>query len=364
LPSQDGSDENAGVRFVSPVAVVFLALAVAAAGARPRVIIETDAGGDPDDEQSLVRLLVCANDLEIEGIIANRPAARDGENLNPERTGIGIVRRMVQAYAKCWPWLVQHDANYPKPDVLLARTVQGTNDREEAVRLVVDAVDRNDPRPVWFLNWGTDKDSGVSNLKRALDLVRKERGAEGYEKFKRRLRLSSDDKFGEHTTSIDPPFPLWVDTFPPRDGWEALVLASSLRSPRRPGDSISSAMCGRATARSGRFTRQTRIRDRRKAIRERFCTCCRSVSVIPSSRRGDHGPVDTRRILHTPENRIFTRRAPTHGMERRIGTIRSRALRRRSRTTSELGWNGAYNRGVERIIRRKSRDRISEGNRW
>jgi hypothetical protein len=108
---------------------------MAGAGARPRVIIETDAGGDPDDEQSLVRLLVCANDLEIEGIIANRPAARDGENLNPERTGIGIVRRMVQAYAECWPWLVQHDANYPKPDVLLARTVQGTNDREQAVRL-------------------------------------------------------------------------------------------------------------------------------------------------------------------------------------------------------------------------------------
>ena len=59
---------------------------------RLRLIVETDAGGDPDDEQSLVRLLLYANEWDIEGIIANRAQARDGENLNPERTGLGIVR--------------------------------------------------------------------------------------------------------------------------------------------------------------------------------------------------------------------------------------------------------------------------------
>src|SRR5207245_11614288 len=68
---------------------------------KPRVIIETDAGGDPDDEQSLVRFLVYANEWDIEGIIANRSWARDRENLNQERTGLGIVRRLVKAYAAC-----------------------------------------------------------------------------------------------------------------------------------------------------------------------------------------------------------------------------------------------------------------------
>jgi hypothetical protein len=29
------------------------------------------------------------------------------------------------------------------------------------------------------------------------------------------LRLSSDDQFGEHTTTLEPQFPLWVDTFRP-----------------------------------------------------------------------------------------------------------------------------------------------------
>lgn len=66
-----------------------------AADERTRLIIETDAGGDPDDEQSLVRLLVYANEFEIEGIIANRPRARDGENQNPIRDGLGIVRAMI-----------------------------------------------------------------------------------------------------------------------------------------------------------------------------------------------------------------------------------------------------------------------------
>jgi len=59
------------------------------------VLVETDAGGDPDDEQSLVRFLLYANEWDIEGIIANRPARRGPENRNPERTGLGIVRRLI-----------------------------------------------------------------------------------------------------------------------------------------------------------------------------------------------------------------------------------------------------------------------------
>ncbi len=181
---------------------------------RLRVLIETDAGGDPDDEQSLVRFLLYANEWDIEGIIANRPKARDKENLNPERTGLGIVRRLVQAYGECYPNLVQHDARYPKPELLLARTVAGYEDNDDGVKLLLAAVDGKDPRPVWFCNWGTDKGSAASSLKRALDRVLKERSQEGYAAFKSRLRLSSADKFGEHMTR-EPPFKLWVDTFRP-----------------------------------------------------------------------------------------------------------------------------------------------------
>ncbi|MBI4663614.1 MAG: DUF1593 domain-containing protein [Verrucomicrobia bacterium] len=186
---------------------------------RLRLIVETDAGGDPDDEQSLVRFLLYGNEWDVEGIIANRPRARDRENLNPERTGFGIVRRLLKAYRECYPNLATHDARFPKPDALWSITVPGDNDADAGVNLILAAVDKPDPRPVWYSDWGTDHGAATNNLRRALDRVWRERGPTGYEKFKSRLRLSSADAFGEHTTTLSPPFKLWVDTFrPPLEG--------------------------------------------------------------------------------------------------------------------------------------------------
>ena len=185
------------------------------AAERLRLIIETDAGGDPDDEQSLVRFLLYTNEWDVEGIIANRPVTREGENLNSERTGLAIVQRQLKAYDACYGKLKQHDPRYPTADELWKRTVPGYDHVDDGVKLIIDVVDRDDPRPVWFLNWGTDTGAAVSCLKRALDRVLAQRGPEGYARFKSKLRLASDDQFGEHTTKIEPPFPLWVDTFRP-----------------------------------------------------------------------------------------------------------------------------------------------------
>ena len=85
--------------------------------------------------------------LDIEGIVANRPLARAGENRNVERTGLGIVRRLVEAYGHCYSNLVQHDSRYLPPERLLARTVPGYDNTDEAVRLIMAAVDSADPRP-------------------------------------------------------------------------------------------------------------------------------------------------------------------------------------------------------------------------
>jgi hypothetical protein len=209
-----------------PVVLLLLVALSAALGVCPsmclsaetlplRLIIETDAGGDPDDEQSLVRFLLCANEWDVVGIIANRPTARDGENENPERTGLGIVRRQLTAYGQCWPNLVKHDPRYPPLDLLWQRTVAGYEENTEAVQLIIAAVDDPDPRPVWYSDWGTDVGGATNNLRRALDKVLKERGPEGYAKFKSRLRLASANAFAEHTDKIEPPFLLWVDTFRP-----------------------------------------------------------------------------------------------------------------------------------------------------
>lgn len=182
---------------------------------RLRLIIETDAGGDPDDEQSLVRFLLYANEWDIEGIVANRPVVRAGENRNSERTGLGVVRRLLEAYAACWPRLVRHDPRYPSPDWLRARTVAGDNHLRDAEDLLLAAVDAPDPRPVWYSDWGSDHGAATNNLRRVLDRVLAERGPAGYARFKSRLRLVSYENFGPHTTRIAPPFPLWVDTWRP-----------------------------------------------------------------------------------------------------------------------------------------------------
>ena len=189
--------------------------ACAPAADRLRIMIETDAGGDPDDEQSLVRFLLYSNEWDVEGIIANRPKARERENLNPQRTGLGIVRAMLKAYGQCYPNLRQHDRRYPTFEYLWQRTVAGYDDTPDGVKLLIAAVDNPDPRPLWFCNWGTDNGAAVSCLKRALDQVLRERGQDGYARFKNRIRLSSDDKFGAHTTQLQPPFPIWIDTLRP-----------------------------------------------------------------------------------------------------------------------------------------------------
>jgi hypothetical protein len=180
---------------------------------RLRIIIETDAGGDPDDEQSLVRFLLYTNEWDVEGIICTLAKARNKENLNPERTGLGIVRRQLRAYGQCYPKLVKHDRRYPTLDYLWKRTVAGY-DGDDGVKLILAAADAPDPRPIWLCNWGTGHDSDESSFKLALDRVLKKRGQAGYAQFKSRFRLSSADKFGDHTRR-DPPWTIWVDTFRP-----------------------------------------------------------------------------------------------------------------------------------------------------
>jgi hypothetical protein len=187
---------------------------------RLRVVIETDAGGDPDDEQSLVRWLLYTNEWDVEAIIANRASARDGENKNRERTGLGIVEQLVRAFGQCYPRLVEHDSRYPNPDTLLSRVVAGYDDRNDAVDRLINILDSQDPRPIWYADWGTDRGAATNNLKRALDRLMGERGQDAYAKLKKKLRVFGyPELFGDHATKLDPPFPLLVNTFqPPLDG--------------------------------------------------------------------------------------------------------------------------------------------------
>ncbi len=83
---------------------------------RPRLIVLTDIGGDPDDQQSMVRLLLYVNEYQIEGLIATA---------TKERVSPGQIRERVEAYRKTRPNLVKHARGYPTADYLLEQIKAG-----------------------------------------------------------------------------------------------------------------------------------------------------------------------------------------------------------------------------------------------
>lgn len=191
---------------------------------RLRVLIETDIGGDADDQASLVRFLLYANEWDIEGIIAERNAAtfhkdpvRNHLGL-PAKNGWELALAYLEAYGKVHPNLVRHKKDYPTHHFLKQRTVPGHNDTDAGVRLIIAAADREDPRPIWYGNWGCN--SGArSNLRRALDKVQAERSAEDYARFAARFRIVTLDGPGPSRQGHDDKIKLHVETgYPTLDG--------------------------------------------------------------------------------------------------------------------------------------------------
>ena len=92
---------------------------LAAGEARPRLIVLTDIGGDPDDQQSMVRLMAFANEFDIEGLIASAsgtPGELKRDVVQPQ-----LIKEIVEAYGKVRPALARHAAGYPQAEALLAR---------------------------------------------------------------------------------------------------------------------------------------------------------------------------------------------------------------------------------------------------
>lgn len=65
---------------------------------KQRLIVTTDLGGaDPDDKQSLIHLLVCADRMDIEGIISSNAWVDD-----PDRTS--DITEVIDCYADAYPF--------------------------------------------------------------------------------------------------------------------------------------------------------------------------------------------------------------------------------------------------------------------
>lgn len=164
--------------------------AEAAASPRARLIVLTDIGNEPDDSESMVRLLTYANDIDIEGLVAST-SRHLPDAVHPE-----MIERRVAAYGQVVGNLRVHDPRYPEAAALRAlirpglpaegmRAV-GEGKDSEASRLIIAAVDKPDPRPLWISVWG-----GAAPLAQALWHVQATRSPAEVARFVAKLRVYS-----------------------------------------------------------------------------------------------------------------------------------------------------------------------------
>lgn len=176
--------------FAKPATAPAATPAVAAAAEKPRVVVLTDIGGDPDDQESMVRFLLYSNEFDVEGLIASS-SRHLLTGTNPQQIGV-----RVDAYEKVLPNLKAHAAGWPDPDQLRARIKKGSSDfgmagvgegkDTEASDWIIKVVDSPDPRPVWFTVWG-----GAVDLAQALMKVKATRSPEEVQKFVSKMRVYS-----------------------------------------------------------------------------------------------------------------------------------------------------------------------------
>ena len=171
---------------------VFLLPGLACAVERPRLLVLTDIGGDPDDQQSMIRLMLYSNEFEIEGLVASSAGIRG--QLKTPATKPELIRQIVEAYGEVRPNLVQHADGYPETEKLLALIKSGNAERgRDAVgvghdtpgsRWIAEVAARPDARPLNIAIWG-----GQTDLAQALWQLRQERGAQALRQITAKLRV-------------------------------------------------------------------------------------------------------------------------------------------------------------------------------
>jgi hypothetical protein len=161
-----------------------------AASAKPRVIVLTDVGSDPDDMESMVRFLLYTNEFAVEALVPST-SRHLKDSVHPEQ----ILKR-IDAYEAVLPNLRAHAKGWPSAADLRARVRPGRPEYgmagvgagkdTEGSRSIVAALDSPDPRPVWICVWG-----GAVDLAQALWSLRETRPPEDVARLAAKLRVYS-----------------------------------------------------------------------------------------------------------------------------------------------------------------------------
>jgi hypothetical protein len=165
---------------------------------KTRILILTDIENEPDDAMSMVRFLLYSNQFDVEGIVATTSCWQR------TKTAEWRIHEIVDAYGKVRDNLEKHEKGYPThsflkekikkgyPDFGMAAVGEGKD--SEGSDLIIEVVDKPDPRPVWIPIWG-----GANCLAQSLWKVKKTRSAEEVKKFTSKIRvytISDQDNSG------------------------------------------------------------------------------------------------------------------------------------------------------------------------
>ena len=153
-----------------------------------RAIILTDVENEPDDSESLVRLMLYSNVIDIKGIVATTSVHMKKE-VHPE-----TIRRAIQAYGKVQANLLKHEAGFPDANSLLQLVKQGLPEYgmsavgvgkdSQGSDWIIKILDENDFRPLWVCVWG-----GANTLAQALFKIRQTRSEADVIKLINKLRV-------------------------------------------------------------------------------------------------------------------------------------------------------------------------------
>jgi hypothetical protein len=169
--------------------VLSVALAMSAQGNQPhRVIILTDIEADPDDTQSLVRLLLYANQIDIKAIVATTSCWKR-TNIEP----VSIVK-VIKAYGEVQANLNLHEPGFPTMTKMLDIVTEGRpkygmlgvgeGEDSPGSDWIIKELEANDDRPLWISTWG-----GVNTLAQALYKIRKTKSANEAKRLIDKLRV-------------------------------------------------------------------------------------------------------------------------------------------------------------------------------
>ncbi len=153
-----------------------------------RVLVLTDVENEPDDKQSLVRLLLYSNELDIEGIVATTSCwMRDA--VHPQS-----IVDVIRAYEKVHPNLIKHDPGFPEAKALYPLVKQGLplygmkgvgeGRDSEGSDWIIKLLGKEDERPLWISTWG-----GVNTLAQALYKIEKTKSKKEAQRLIAKLRV-------------------------------------------------------------------------------------------------------------------------------------------------------------------------------